>query len=833
MGPLPPRLVDRLNAQQRGVVAPVLPGVTRGALRAWAAARGWPDLPAPPPEDARGWLWCPATLTDLRALPAGHAAEALVLSPADVRFSPDDWAAALPHLPPATRSDLLRALGGWPDDLAALQASPADPAADPSAVLAALRHAPATRAVLAPAWPPEALEATARRLAASPLLTPGVVAALGVDPASVQALLDGGWLLPDGLDHPGPEPVWQLPGLLRRVLNPLPELAAAQAAAHALELAGHDAAALEALEQAGAWEDALRLLARTARVAQGEAALRAALQSVPRALRATPPAQYLAGLLARSARDPDGALELYNAALTGLDASPSDPLRGVVANARGVVRAMRGDAPGALADFELAAQGSSLTAGEAHHNRAQLLIQTGRHAEAEQSLRRATTVFRALGDAEREARSLGALGGLQFGRGLLREATGPYAQAAALLADRPREAALARLNLAEVHAMLGDEASAETLLGTVTDQDALDGWVRRLRALLALNAGRTEGALDLLSGPRSEDPSLLAETALLRARAHRELGDAEAAAGALAEAGSLGLRADLEAALQGAQELDGVIEAARQEEARLELATALLARGGEADLQEALTLIRAHGLRTLLHARAATALLAGTPGAPTRELFPLRVQTVGPLQVQHAGRTYGLADFPTRKSAALLLTLALAGGPQPREALAERFWPDAKNPLASLQTALYHLRALFGTPLISSERGVLTLLFPVESDLADLRDALGRQDRARLERLLHPLTAPLLVLPELPHELAEERAQVERVLHDALRSHAEAQAGADPRRRDALRLLITADPLDLDSREKLVQWHEARGELDAARQERRHLEDARRALHGT
>jgi DNA-binding SARP family transcriptional activator len=200
------------------------------------------------------------------------------------------------------------------------------------------------------------------------------------------------------------------------------------------------------------------------------------------------------------------------------------------------------------------------------------------------------------------------------------------------------------------------------------------------------------------------------------------------------------------------------------------------------------------------------------------------------LRATHAGRSLQLVDFPARKSAALLVALALARQPQSREQLAERFWPDAKNPLASLQTAVYHLRAAFGLPVVGSERGLLTLLFPVQTDVAALEAALRGADNKALASLLRRITLPARFLPDLPAELEDERAHAERVLLDALRAHADAQPASDARRRDALRALLATDPLDTDSREQLIRWHERRGEHDLAAQEQRVLKEALQAL---
>lgn len=760
------------------MVAPVDVGANQPALRAWAAERGWSVQRTPPAPGQRDWLWCPDRRGDLAQLPADQAG-ALILCGADLLLDATDWSAALPQLSAGQHEATLAYSGGWPAALPLAEQRPDDPAPH--------LH-PLATAQLSPLLPPEPLLASAARLAVATLITPLTADRLDVPRADLDALHGRGWLWPD--PHG-----WSFPPPLRRFLAPHPDPHAARLAAQALADI-HPDAALDTLAHAGLWEDHLTLLAR-------------------------------------AAHDPPHAETLYTRALAGpLDA----PLRATVHNARGVVRALQGDPDAALRDFGRAAQGHGVTAGEAGYNRATLLVQLGRHAEAECSLQGAVAAFREAGDLPREAQSLETLGALHFGRGLLREALSPYRRALALFQpDHPHDAALTHLNLAECHVYLGELPQvAHHLDGAVRLHEQHPsaqtfGWLRRVQAVMALQAGDPAQALALLGHIQHDDRSLQAEAALLRARAHRELGQPDAAQTALCGAHPLGLRAELEGALLSG-DLDPVIAAARREEARLELVTALLSRARPDDLTEALDLIRTHGYLSLLGSRAAAPLASLAQDPATRALFPLRIQTLGPLRFTHAGRQVQLGDFPTRKSAALLVALALSDHPQSRETLADRFWPGAKNPLASLQTAVYHLRATFGVPVVGTERGLLHLLFPVVSDLADLRRALRSQDLPGLADLLRPLTAPLSVLPDLPAELGEERAQAERLLHDALRVHASAQPDSDVRRRDALRILIAADPLDTDSREDLIRWHELHGEHDLAESERAHLRETRAAL---
>ena len=392
----------------------------------------------------------------------------------------------------------------------------------------------------------------------------------------------------------------------------------------------------------------------------------------------------------------------------------------------------------------------------------------------------------------------------------------------------PQDTALTRINLAETHALLGNAAQARAELQRA-EEDAqaagdLAGWATRVHALLALQAGQPAEARLLLEGIGDADPTLYAEAALLLARACRELGDAGAAGRALDAARGLGLRAALEGALQGEASLDGVVDASRQEDARMELATALLHRAAPEDLTEALDLIRAHGYRSLLDSPAAHHLLGALRDDSDRALLPLRLQVLGPLRLSHAGRTWGPGDLPTRKSAALLVALALSGRSLPREQLAERFWPDAKNPLASLQTAIYHLRSTFGVNLVSSARGRLTLAFAVHSDLGALQEALKARDPEQLAALLRRADDPPTALPDLAAELSEEAEYAGRLIHDALQVYAEVQPPQSLARRDALRALISADPLHLEARTQLVDWHLRQGDAESAQQERRRLE---------
>ena len=76
------------------------------------------------------------------------------------------------------------------------------------------------------------------------------------------------------------------------------------------------------------------------------------------------------------------------------------------------------------------------------------------------------------------------------------------------------------------------------------------------------------------------------------------------------------------------------------------------------------------------------------------QALPLHLYALGPPEVRLGEN---LVTFPTRKTLALLIYLAIESGPQPRKALAALLWPEAspershgslRNTLDHLQTAL-------------------------------------------------------------------------------------------------------------------------------------------------
>src|SRR5437879_1028178 len=103
----------------------------------------------------------------------------------------------------------------------------------------------------------------------------------------------------------------------------------------------------------------------------------------------------------------------------------------------------------------------------------------------------------------------------------------------------------------------------------------------------------------------------------------------------------------------------------------------------------------------------------------------VRVELLGRLRLLHGARA--ITRFRTRRTGALLGWLALhRGEPQPREELAERFWPDAgaDSGRASLRKSLSSLRGQLEPPgspagsAIAADRDAVAIEGRVATDVA-------------------------------------------------------------------------------------------------------------------
>lgn len=823
MTPLPPALLARLARAPDLVVAPVGLGFAQEALIAWAkgekraVTRDAKQLPAEP-----CLLWPRARSALAELSPAWQPEKALFLSEAELLFDAAAWRKALEGAPHEFIERSYAECGGWPEGLRLAKALKGHP-------LPLFRH-PLVTAHLERLLPDTKARQVLQRAAKVPLVLPELYELLEVSASEIEALADAGYLYPDGLGY-------RLPALLGRYLAPAGAGEVAPAAADILAARGAHADALAALAAAGHWERYLELLAASFEPQAGEAALRRALLPLPAPVQASPGYRYLLGTLERLKGDLDAAHLHYRAARKGAVGA----LKARIDNARGICLVLQGESEGALKAFKAAARQAAepRLKGEAYHNLAGVLIQQQRAREAEAALTRAIKLFRESKEYVREARSLQLLALGQHQRGLLREAQQGYREALELLGMLGQPTALLRVNLAEVWLMMGKHAAARRELDEAEKEAQARGDARTLgyvqvnRALAALSAHDDFEAERLLQGVLQReggDAHLAAEAKLLLARCLRLRGEVAQAAVHAQEAIGLGLRAALEAALCTGAPLDDLIARARGEEARFELATALLHRAEEGDLREALELIRAHEYRVLLEQPAHALKLAelSREDASLHALFPLTLTLFGPLRVRFLGRELTLADFPTRKSAALLIKLAVSEAPQPRELLADALWQDAGNPLHSLQTALYHLSRTLGVPVVESKRGSLALSYPVQLDL----NVFTRQAKALLtappfahseairEALAH---APEGLLPELPEWFEEERREAEALKLRLLGRLADLEALEPGRAAEALETLLKLDPYDVEARERLIAHYLVLGEDELARREREQL----------
>jgi DNA-binding SARP family transcriptional activator len=117
----------------------------------------------------------------------------------------------------------------------------------------------------------------------------------------------------------------------------------------------------------------------------------------------------------------------------------------------------------------------------------------------------------------------------------------------------------------------------------------------------------------------------------------------------------------------------------------------------------------------------------------------LQLLLLGPPEVRLGAKPL---TFPTRKSLALLIYLALEGGPQPRERLAALLWPESspdrsraslRSDLNRLQSSLRQAGGQAQTSLLSINHDALTLRPNASFDL-DLRRVESAYAQARAER---------------------------------------------------------------------------------------------------
>ncbi len=141
---------------------------------------------------------------------------------------------------------------------------------------------------------------------------------------------------------------------------------------------------------------------------------------------------------------------------------------------------------------------------------------------------------------------------------------------------------------------------------------------------------------------------------------------------------------------------------------------------------------------------------------------PLRLNLMGPPEVRVGDRSLA---FPTRKTLALLIFLALSDGQQPRELLASLLWPESSQgrSYASLRNTLSHLRSvlrdvhdLTQTSYLSITHSALALN-PDADVHVDLRMVERAYAQARADRSSRAIPENMASLPLLQEAAAYHR----------------------------------------------------------------------------
>src|SRR6201995_4267629 len=112
----------------------------------------------------------------------------------------------------------------------------------------------------------------------------------------------------------------------------------------------------------------------------------------------------------------------------------------------------------------------------------------------------------------------------------------------------------------------------------------------------------------------------------------------------------------------------------------------------------------------------------------------LEIRLAGPMEVRADGP--GWAVPASRRARAVLASLAMPPGPQPRARVAARFWPDVldESARASLRVALTELRQALGPAAghLAATRDTVALEGPdLRVDVRDFKEALADGDPAR------------------------------------------------------------------------------------------------------
>lgn len=817
---LRPGLRSLLRTAPRVVVAPVGAGFGQQALALWAQRNHRRVVTAPSDIGREACLLVPHRRCELESV---HLAldEGLFLHETDLTYTRAEWLGAFGAARTGYAEESYRLSQGWPEGLRiALQLAERQDATS-------LLHHPLAQAHLGRFIPRDISRESLIRAASSPVLIPELYGFLQLTPDLVAELYDRGLLY-------AADQGYRLPALLRRALQrPIQ-------AQRALELAGilrsrHlHAPALEVLGEHGLWEAYLELIVETYVPRTGVQVLREQLERVPPGYRGLEAYQYLTALLRRSSGDIEGAIQQ----LEGLSQTASPRLRLWLTNALGVAYGMRGDYPKAVERFEagLAQAQTSLVQGHLLQNLGVALLYLKRYREGAESLTKAVHTYRSMGASQEEACGIENLIHAKVFEGY------PLAALAEIERRSGASSPMVHNNMGRAYIMLGELEKARQALSRAK-QVAEDAGVPRSSAyaeVILAQVALLEGQFDLARSLADrvigayQEASIRGEAHLVRSQLEFRRGKLEAARAELALANGIALAHKTEAVRQGLSPLEPTLEEAREAGAMFDVAQLLMLKGDVTSLSEALRLCRQNGYGLLLkhpfYSHHWLPLIKADPSCWAA--FPLTIQTFGSFRVSFVGKTLSLAQFPTRKTAALLLALALHNRPQNREELAERFWGELNHPLDSLQTAVSKLRSLLFPQLIGSSKSQLSLNFPVVLDCLEFvkrARTLLEAPEAGLEDFIQRHSEPWL--PELADLFPMERSEVEHYQHELWATVAEQQAHPSLAV-VAYRHALALDPYSERAWQGLIAAYERLDEAQLAAEARRSMAQALSELRG-
>lgn len=805
------------------MVAPAGVGFGQQVLALWARRNNRRIVTSPADLSREPCLFIPRRRRDLESVHPGCPGEALFLHETDLIYTKAEWLGALATAREGYAEESYRLSQGWPEGLliAAQLAKRPD-------VFCLLEH-PLTRAHLGRFLPQDLPREALTRLASSPVLVPELYGLLELEAELIAELYDRGLLY-------AADQGYRLPALLRRLLfRPLsPE--------RALEVAQilssrHLEPALEILGEHWLWEAYLERIVETYIPRMSPHALQELLRKVPPSYRGLETYRYLVALLRRSSGDVEGAIQQ----LEELSQTVSSEFRLWVTNALGVAHGMRGNYLEAVKHFEngLLHAGASLVRGHLLHNLGVTSLNLHRYREGIDYLSKAVATYQGLGGAVQVAPSIENLAVAWTCAGFPRLALSEFDRLPSVLLSP-----MSYVTLGRIYIQLGELEKARQAISTGGERarEADNHRVFLYSEILMAHLALLEGDLEWTYGQTvkilgmTQEADLLGEAHYVRAQVEFRRGNRKAAKEHLARAANITFGYKTEAVRQGLSPLEPTLEEAREAGAMFDVAQLLMLKGDLESLREALSLCQQNGYGLLLrhpyYSHHWLPLIKADPSCWAA--FPVTVQTFGGFKVSFLGKTLTLADFPTKKIAALLLALALHERPQNREVLAEQLWGELNNPLDSLQNAISKLRGLLFPQLICSSKSQLSLNFPVVLDYREFvkrAKAFVETSEPGLEDFIQRHSEPWL--PDLADLFPVERSEVERYQHELWTLVAEQQEQENsPLALVAYRHALALDPYSERAWQGLIAAYERLGNPEMAAKARRCMAEALRELRG-